>query len=736
MHRKGAYSSTVVIASLPVVLFVLGGLSLPVLRARADPGVLYAAPAAGGSGDCSSWANACTLQTALAAADSGDEIWVRAGVHKPTSDPDDRAAVFALKSGVGVYGGFAGAEDSREQRDWQANPTILSGDIDSNDTNSDGNFVAETASDIQGDNAYHVLDGNLTDDTAVLDGFVITAGQANGAAPHDSGGGMRNQDSSPRLTDIIFSGNTAVDGGGMYTWNSHPQLTDVIFTGNAAANNGGGMNNNWYSAPVLVRVLFEGNSAENGGGLANAGEDLGPVLQDVTFSNNGASAGGGGLYNSSGNTTQEGVYTNVTFSGNTAVEGGAMHNWNVPGPVLTNGLFIDNRATDGGAVYSYRSAIVFINATFTNNTASSRGGAMHSYWDRGPVLKNAILWGNSAPEGPEIYINFADTTVSFSDVQGCGGSGAGWDSACGTDDGGNVDADPRFADAAGGDLWLDPASPAIDAGSNAAVPAGVAADLDGNPRLADVPGVPDTGVGDAPIVDMGAYEAQVNVTMAKSVAPSVVEPGQDIAFTLALANRGSMTATQVVVTDAVPAWLWGVSFTSTLTLTGTGSIPPFVWLAPDLAPGQGGVITVSGALTAPLAAGTYTNTAIVSAAGDAPAENNTGTITFTVSNVAPAFTSAPVVTATQGAPYTVTVAAEDGNGDALTIAAPTLPGWLAFTDHGGGAATLSGTPTDANVGDHAVVLRVTDSGGLADTQAFTVTVWGRVYIPLVLRSTS
>ncbi len=34
--------------------------------ARATPGVLYAAPAAQGMGTCSDWANACTLQTALA----------------------------------------------------------------------------------------------------------------------------------------------------------------------------------------------------------------------------------------------------------------------------------------------------------------------------------------------------------------------------------------------------------------------------------------------------------------------------------------------------------------------------------------------------------------------------------------------------------------------------------------------------------------------------------------------
>lgn len=43
--------------------------------------VLYVKPA--GSGDCTSWAEACQLQSALADAVSGDEIWVAEGVHRP-----------------------------------------------------------------------------------------------------------------------------------------------------------------------------------------------------------------------------------------------------------------------------------------------------------------------------------------------------------------------------------------------------------------------------------------------------------------------------------------------------------------------------------------------------------------------------------------------------------------------------------------------------------------------------
>ena len=176
--------------AVPVSLLVglaltLGGWFPPIHSAHADPGVLYAAPSAVGNGDCSSWANACTLQTALANAISGDEIWVKRGVHYPdtTGLSDPRTATFTLKNGVALYGGFAGTETKRDQRNWQTNKTILSGDVDWNDTNTDSNHIAETWKDIQGDNTYHVVTGGVTGNTAVLDGFVITAGQANGAFP-------------------------------------------------------------------------------------------------------------------------------------------------------------------------------------------------------------------------------------------------------------------------------------------------------------------------------------------------------------------------------------------------------------------------------------------------------------------------------------------------------------------------------------------------------------------------
>ena len=120
------------ITRYPIYALLATGLLLAALLvltphpiSRADPRVLYAAPDGATSGNCNSWANACTLQYALSLAQSGDEIWVKKGIHYP-GPASDRTATFALKNGVALYGGFAGTESSRDARNWQANPTVLS----------------------------------------------------------------------------------------------------------------------------------------------------------------------------------------------------------------------------------------------------------------------------------------------------------------------------------------------------------------------------------------------------------------------------------------------------------------------------------------------------------------------------------------------------------------------------------------------------------------------------------
>ena len=160
-----------------------------------------------------------------AAAVSGDEIWVQAGLINQLAGTD-RSAAFPMKSGVAIYGGFAGSETSRVQRDWVANGTILSGDIGAAGNNSD--------------NSYHVVTGA---DNATLDGVTITGGNANGSNHNDIGAGVYNWNSSPLLTNIIIRGNSASNmGGGMFNFNNSPVLINITFSGNTAGA-GGALNN-------------------------------------------------------------------------------------------------------------------------------------------------------------------------------------------------------------------------------------------------------------------------------------------------------------------------------------------------------------------------------------------------------------------------------------------------------------------------------------------------------------
>jgi predicted outer membrane repeat protein len=477
VSRKACLYLTV----LGIYLF-LGFAPAPVQAAN----ILYVKPSAGGSGDCGSWADACALQTAIDAAAPGDEIWVAAGVHKPTHETtpgDARTATFQLASGVAVYGGFSGAEIFRHQRDWLAHETILSGDIGVQGDD--------------GDNAYHVVTGSGADATAILDGFTVTAGNADGVDLDSGGGGMHNEAGSPTVRHALFVGNYAQFGGGMFNGSSSPVLVEVTFQGNSAMT-GGGMDNS-YSSPVLVDVTFRGNTSTDVGGMSNLGGS--PILVNVVFAGNMADDIAGGM------------------------------NSSLSDPSLANVIFTGNSARLAGGLYTWKSSPSLANVTFSRNTSTFLGAAIYSSTSGNPVLDNCLLWGNTAPSGRQMDNDGASIpTIAYSDIQGSGGSGISWDGDLGVDGGGNIDADPLFVDADGPDgipgtmddwLRLRSASPAIDAGDNDAVPADTL-DLDGDgdtseqlpldmarlPRFADAPIVPNTGNGTPPIVDIGAYEAR------------------------------------------------------------------------------------------------------------------------------------------------------------------------------------------------------------------------------------
>ena len=505
---------------LVLILFAGVGLALtlPILAGaqastRGDPlspaaanGIFYVAKSGDGS-DGLSWTTAYTdLQDALGEAVSGDQVWVARGVYTPGVDIID---TFTLTADVQLYGGFdpeTGA-DQFSERDWEAYPTILSGDIGGDDS-TDAYGVVTTTDQIMGDNSYHVVRADGTSipitGSTVLDGFIITAGQANSDdAPDYRGGGYYCDGSdggecSPSLENVTFTGNSAKWGGGAmhingYQGTSNPTLTNVTFSGNSAYYGGGLANSN--SNPYLENVNFTGNSAEDDGG-AIFNSNSSPNLSDVTFAGNSAASSGGAMFTYSEDGTSSPTLTNVTFTGNSAgSSGGAMGNFTQFGTCSP----------------------ILINVTFTGNSAGSNGGAMYSSANAGdssPSLNNVILWGNTAViSGSQLYNSEVSVAITTSLVQGgIDGSGVYNQDSTVIDGGGNLDADPKFVrdpdpgpdgdwdgvDDDYGDLHLQQESPAIDSGSNSAI--NLPSDLDGQPRIVD-------GDGDGvAIVDMGAYE--------------------------------------------------------------------------------------------------------------------------------------------------------------------------------------------------------------------------------------
>jgi hypothetical protein len=440
--------------------------------------IIYVKADATGANNGTSWADAYTdLQAAMTAANSGDEIWVAAGTYKPTTGTD-RTATFQLKNGVALYGGFAGGETARDQRDWETNVTILSGDIGTLGDNSD--------------NSYHVVTGSGTDETAVLDGLTVTGGNADSDSPPNyHGGGMYNDNTSSTLANVIFSDNSAVSGGGMYNdWHSHPMLANSTFSGNSADGAGGGMSNEHDSKPTLTNCTFNGNSANYGGGMFNLHSN--PMLTNSTFCDNSADWGdGGGMSNWSSNPT----LTNSTFSDNSALSGGGMFNYYHSNPTLTNCTFSDNSASYGGAIYSYWSDPRLRNTIVANSTA---GGDCS-----GPITSEGYNLDSDGTCGFTGEGDLSNTDPLLGPLQDNGG--------------------PTFTHA------LLAGSPAIDGGN----PTGCT-DPWGNPLTTDQCGEMRPADGDCdgiPICDIGAYEAFDTdcdgVFDATDNCPNDANPGQE-----------------------------------------------------------------------------------------------------------------------------------------------------------------------------------------------------------------
>jgi predicted outer membrane repeat protein len=411
--------------------------------AAATGQIIYVDDDAAGANNGSSWADAYNhLQDALADADASPkpvEIRVAQGIYKPdqgrNQTPGDRGATFQLINGVAIYGGCAGfGEPDPDARDASVYKSVLSGDLNGDDVEVEEprRLLNEPT---RRDNGCHVVTGSHTDQTAVLDGFIITAGLLAVVRDDDprGGAGMRIESGSPTLIDCLFTGNSAISGaaallnfngseptlmsctfsgndsihGAMENKKSSPVLSDCKFTRNSFA----GMLNDDGSSPILVNCSFENNGREGmvnryesnpnltgctfrnnaGTGMENSGSS--PILIDCAFDKNER----GGMRNFGPNHL---TLNGCTFTGhsNRAIDhsGGSL--------TLRDCLFSDNTGFSGAAIDSFGDVILY-DCAFRRNSARATGGGIAASGSGNLTLQGCTFSGNSAGEGGAIFIS-------------------------------------------------------------------------------------------------------------------------------------------------------------------------------------------------------------------------------------------------------------------------------------------------------------------------------------------
>jgi len=385
-------------------------------------------------------ADGATIQRAIDAAVAGDTVLVSPGTYVENITFRGKAITVASEQGPGV--------------------TII-----------DGNRAGSVVTFASGENR-----------NAVLEGFTVRNG-ANGF----SGGGVLIQNSAPSIIGNWIVGNGACSGAGIYSYFSSP-----LIKGN-----------------TISRNYVYACSGASGLGVYIGGDSAAELIENVITENSGFANGGGVTLFAAGRVVLRSnvIARNVTSGFSPCTSGGGIWMVNFSQATIVNNLVVGNAAGCGGGLYWGGSTGVttFVNNTFADNDGAEGSAIEVSGVDTRHVIYNNVIIGKSGQTA--FYCRNSSSTPSpvlnTSDVftpQGLAYGGTCLDQ---TGLRGNISADPLFARNAFadvlGDYRLQTASPAIDAGDNAA-PQLPAVDLDGNPRIAD--GNQD---GDAR-VDIGAYE--------------------------------------------------------------------------------------------------------------------------------------------------------------------------------------------------------------------------------------
>ena len=459
--------------------------------------------------------------------------------------------------------------------------TVQNGTLDGSSITDGFFYVSETGGNLTLDNmtlqnggAADIYYGGVIDNRAIL---TIRNSTFSGNQARQGGAIYSSLDAT--VTNTLFENNHATStqtgsGGAIYSGapDANLYVADSTFNGNSAVTLWGSAiySNSGTAGLTVERSLFSGNT----GGTTLYNHFGSMTINDSEFINNSTPFGGGAIVYKEPLAASE--INRTLFDSNTAAyAGGAVLN-NDGGSsdmlllTINDSVFINNSASIGSAIYNagwrgsdfkrYRGFLHVSTSRFDNNQGSaiansdgsltiqnslianhnrgvyqtSDGGTttlINTTLSNSPVerdsgglsIYNSILWGTDA-----LIIGFG--TVEYSIVEG-GYTGTG-----------NLNVNPQFVEqqtTPGGDYQLADGSPAIDAASNSYGAGSL--DLAGNPRYDDDPTTPDTGAGNSPIIDMGAYELQYLPTGTDVNGDGIISP-TDAMYVINRLGSGDLSA--------------------------------------------------------------------------------------------------------------------------------------------------------------------------------------------------
>ena len=327
----------------------------------------------------------------------------------------------------------------------------------------------------------------------------ITENQNEG---NGQGGGIMLAASSGTLDNMNITNNTANgshggaiwtnDSGGENSWADGWTMTNSVISGNSSDWFGGGIMFAWSRPTVINSTISENTSNWGGGGVF--GLNGGFTLRGTTISNNASGGGGGGIYvwGPLDGISPPVIEDCIVIGNETGSNGGGI-GLDEAGDVLITGTYVvENHAAQYfSGISVYGSDVSFNNLTISAGT--SGGGGVIGISENAHIdLTNSIVWNNSGENNFGSTDGTGSINITYSDIDG------------GFDGEGNIDADPLFTDASGGDYSITQDSPCKDTGT---------ADTDGD-------GVDDITDYSGLAPDMGAYETTIAGLVGFTLYPS------------------------------------------------------------------------------------------------------------------------------------------------------------------------------------------------------------------------